>query len=140
MLLASRAHRERWHHEDALENTPWVSLTGAAGVLYCVLRLIPSFFAPRENGAVSEFARRFDMLMPAAIATSLLLVILVAVYTWILARRPDLQTGEKIGIPAVLLVTNGILLPVVWWFYIWRDASIAGLSRRPSIASQSNSA
>jgi protein-S-isoprenylcysteine O-methyltransferase Ste14 len=92
--------------------------------------LIPAFFDDRVDGQISEFERRFNMLLPVAMATSVVLILLLIVYGLLLARRTDLQIGEKIGVPVVILFTNGILLPLVWWFYIWRESNLNALSRR----------
>jgi hypothetical protein len=92
--------------------------------------LIPSFFYSSSTGGETEFSRRFDVLLPAAIAASVALIVLLLIYAVLLARRPDLQIGEKIGVPILILFSNGILLPLVWWLYIWRGSNLDALSRR----------
>ena len=92
--------------------------------------LLPSFFSPSAlpNGR-SEYTTRFDMVIPFAIGTSVLLIVLLIVYSILLARRPDVQIGEKIGVPLGIFISNGILLPLVWWLYVWRESNLASISR-----------
>ena len=92
--------------------------------------LVPAFFAPRVEGAPSLFSQRFDQLLPVAMVTSGTLMLLLVVYATLLYRRSDVQIGEKIGVPLGILITNGIILPFVWWLYIWRESNIDRLTRR----------
>ena len=57
-------------------------------------------------------------------------MLLLLLYAVLLYRRADLDPGEKVGIPVAILFTNGIVLPFVWWLYIWRGSNLQGLSRR----------
>lgn len=116
--------------------TTWKVLLGVvslAPVLFFALFffwLIPAFFAPVMEGAPSLFSQRFESLRPLALDVSAVLILLLLLYVTLLARRPDVHLGEKIGIPLVILFTNGIVLPVVWWLYIWRKSNLNELSRR----------
>lgn len=92
--------------------------------------LVPSFMGTASSGkGQSSFEQRFELLLPLAIASSILVLVLLVVYTVLLARRPDLQVVEKIGIPLGLIATNGIFLPLVWWLYIWRESNLSRASR-----------
>lgn len=83
--------------------------------------LIPAFFVHQPEGQEeSLFSQRFDALVPLAIATSVVLIALTAVYAIILARRPAVSLGEKIAIPIAVIFTNGLILPFVFWVYVWR--------------------
>lgn len=89
--------------------------------------LLPSFFRAHASGQRSIFATRFDALVPFAVSTSILLLVLLLVYTVLLVRRSDLHIAEKIGVPLGILFTNGIVLPAIWWLYVWRESSVRGL-------------
>lgn len=95
------------------------------------LWLLPSFVAPRAApNEPSLFQQRFGTLIPLAIASSVLIVLLLLVYVVLLARRGDLQVAEKIGVPLGILFSNGIILPLVWWLYIWRESGLTRISQR----------
>jgi hypothetical protein len=89
-------------------------------LFFCVffLWLLPSFF--RTAPGAPSFRDRFELIVPFAIATAASVVLQTILYGVVLARRTNLAVIEKVGIPAVILVTNGIVLPFVWWLYIWK--------------------
>jgi hypothetical protein len=95
--------------------------------------LLPSFGRSTESASVSIFRERFHMLVPFAIVSAVLLLILMLVYIIVLARRPDLSVGEKIGVPIGIFVTNGIVLPLIWWFYVWRRLSLNAFTVRRAL-------
>jgi glucose-6-phosphate-specific signal transduction histidine kinase len=114
--------------------TTWKLLIGALSFIPLLFFavfffwLIPAFFAPRVEGAPSLFSQRFDSLLPVAISTSAILIALLVLYAALLYHRPGVHVGEKIAIPLGILLTNGIILPFVWWLYIWRESNMQKLS------------
>ena len=82
--------------------------------------LVPAFFAPTPEGEETLFGQRFDQLVPLAMMTSALLVVVAIVYAVMLARRPSISLPEKVGVPVAIVFTNGIILPLVFWMYVWR--------------------
>ena len=116
--------------------TTWKILLGVVSLVPIVFFaffffwLIPAFFAPRAEGSPSLYSQRFDSLVPAAIATSVMVMLLLLLYALLLYRRADLDFGEKVGVPFAIFFTNGLVLPVVWWLYIWRESDLQALSRR----------
>jgi hypothetical protein len=117
-------------------NKTWKVLLGLVSLLpiaFFVIYfgwLIPAFFFRSGAGEESEFSRRFDVLVPLAMATGGILIVLLLVYTLLVARRADLQIGEKVGVPVIILFSNGMLLPLIWWLYVWRESNLNALSRR----------
>ncbi len=107
-----------------------LSLVPAAFFALFFAWLLPSFFRRSPHQEPSLFAMRFDLIAPIAIGTSALLIILMLFYTVLLARRPDVQVAEKVGVPLGIFFTNGIVLPLVWWLYVWRGSNLAALGRR----------
>jgi hypothetical protein len=91
--------------------------------------LIPSFFR-RSAAGPSLFSTRLELLLPAAIATSVILLMLLVIYAVVLWRRPGLAVAEKVGVPVAILFSNGIILPLVWWLYVWREADLATIRQR----------
>lgn len=92
--------------------------------------LLPSFRMRTKNGVPSLFEERFELLLPLAIGSSILLIVLLLTYVVLLARRPDLSVAEKVGVPLGIFFTNGIILPLVWWLYVWRESNLADLPRK----------
>jgi hypothetical protein len=91
--------------------------------------LLPSFMVQPDDGQESLFSDRFDVLIPLAIASSVLILALLLVYAVLLARRPDVHIAEKVGVPLGIFFTNGIVLPLVWWLYVWRESNLTAISR-----------
>ena len=116
--------------------TTWKILLGVASLVPLVFFasfffwLVPAFFARRVEGEPTLFSQRFDTLQPLAIGVSGMLLFLLVVYATLLYRRPDVSSDEKIGVLVTIFVTNGIVLPFAWWLYVWRESSLAHLSRR----------
>jgi len=94
--------------------------------------LLPSFMAPRHGTEPSLFHERLEALMPLAKTSLLFIIVLIVVYAIALSRRADLQVGEKVGVPVVILFSNGLALPFVWWLYVWRESNLGNISRRPA--------
>ena len=83
--------------------------------------LMPVVFAPLpEEVRQSLFSRRFDPLVPLAVAALVLFVLLTVAYAVLVYRRPALPLAEKIAVPMAIIVTNGLVLPLVFWVYVWR--------------------
>lgn len=94
-----------------------------ASILASVIRQTPDI-------GESLFGISFERIIPLAMVTAIVLLLLMLFYTVILARRPDLEVVEKVGVPLGIFFTNGIVLPLVWWLYIWRESNLAAAGRR----------
>jgi len=99
-----------------------ISIEPIAFFLLFFVWLLPAF--GRHANGHSLFRERFHTIVPFAIASSVMIIALLLIYTIVLARRPDLTTVEKIGVPLAIVMTNGILLPLIWWLYIWRESNL----------------
>lgn len=94
--------------------------------------IVPSFLLSPERG-VSQFGFTSDAVAPYAIGAVALLLVLIAIYTLLLLRREDVHPVEKAFVPVAILFTNGFVLPVVWWLYVWKGRSIASIrASRPA--------
>ncbi|HET7434439.1 MAG TPA: hypothetical protein VFN10_06960 [Thermoanaerobaculia bacterium] len=91
--------------------------------------LIPSFWGLTPTAAMT-YRERFDALVPFAVASTVVLLVLALTYTALIATRSDVTVVEKVGVPITIIISNGILLPLVWWLYIWRNGSLRSTSRR----------
>jgi uncharacterized membrane protein YcaP (DUF421 family) len=107
------------------------------GILLGVLSLEPlGFFAMvamwllPSVASGSLFRERFHRLVPFALATAILVVSQLVIYALILARRTSVSIVEKVCVPACIFISNGIVLPFVWWLYEWKRSDFRALFRR----------
>ncbi len=94
------------------------------------LWLLPSFWVRTANKVPSLFEQRFDDLLPLAIVSSFVVILLLLTYAVLLARRPDVAIAEKVGVLLGIVFSNGIILPLVWWVYVWRESNLSDLPRK----------
>lgn len=70
----------------------------------------------------APFASTFPVVKWAAGISAVVLIALTLFYGVLLTRRTRVSLAEKIGVPLAILFSNGIILPLVWWVYVWRPS------------------
>lgn len=97
------------------------------------LTLIPFIYLPyflrvreqiRSATVTTEAGAIFDATFPLHVGIVVLELILLVSYVVYLAKSARVPEGRKGFWFVVLILTNAIALPVFWYLYVWRPATV----------------